>query len=75
MLDDVLKGSNVKALEDFLQDEICEETALKCSRQFVSKLDKLISRVRNITRLTIPGGLNSMSKGEGSFSLSFFCRN
>ena len=67
----MLKGSDVKVLEDFLQDDISEETALKCSRQFVSKLDKLISRVRNITRLTIPVSLNSQ-RVKSFFFLLFF---
>jgi len=44
-VDEALKHNNFQALETFLQNESKEETSLKCSRQFMTKLDKLFNRV------------------------------
>lgn len=44
LVDEVLKNSNFQALGDFLQDD--EGTTWRCSKQFLAKLDKLVSRVR-----------------------------
>ncbi|XP_024231265.2 synaptonemal complex protein 2 [Oncorhynchus tshawytscha] len=42
LVDEVLKNSNFQALGDFLQDD--EGTTWRCSKQFLAKLDKLVSR-------------------------------
>ncbi|XP_035513508.1 synaptonemal complex protein 2-like [Morone saxatilis] len=44
VLDEVLKSGNVQALDVFLQRDIQEGTPIKCSQQFLTKLDKLVSR-------------------------------
>ncbi|XP_070695015.1 synaptonemal complex protein 2 [Pempheris klunzingeri] len=43
-LDEVLKTGDVQALDVFLQRDIYEGTPIKCSQQFLTKLDKLVSR-------------------------------
>ncbi|XP_063745820.1 synaptonemal complex protein 2 [Eleginops maclovinus] len=44
VVDEVLKSGQVQALEVFLQRNICEGTVIKCSQQFLTKLDKLVTR-------------------------------
>ncbi|XP_067226595.1 synaptonemal complex protein 2-like [Chanodichthys erythropterus] len=44
LVDEAFKHSNFQALEKFLQNESKEEISLKCSRQFMTKLDKLFNR-------------------------------
>lgn len=46
VVDEALKTGDVKALDVFLQRDTCEGTPIKCSQQFLNKLDKLVSRVR-----------------------------
>ncbi|XP_077070162.1 synaptonemal complex protein 2 isoform X2 [Siphateles boraxobius] len=43
LVDEAFKHNHFQALEKFLQNE-SEETSLKCSRQFMTKLDKLFNR-------------------------------
>lgn len=43
-MDEAFKDNNFQALEKFLQKESKEETILRCSRQFMAKLDKLFIR-------------------------------
>ncbi|XP_034732402.1 synaptonemal complex protein 2 isoform X2 [Etheostoma cragini] len=44
VLDEVLKSGDVQALDVFLQRDIHEEAPIKCSQQFLTKLDKLVRR-------------------------------
>ncbi|XP_076734450.1 synaptonemal complex protein 2 isoform X1 [Maylandia zebra] len=44
IISEAVKSGDVRALDVFLQREIYEETPMKCSQQFLSKLDKLICR-------------------------------
>lgn len=44
IISEAVKSGDVRALDMFLQREIYEETPMKCSQQFLSKLDKLICR-------------------------------
>ncbi|XP_038579496.1 synaptonemal complex protein 2 isoform X5 [Micropterus salmoides] len=44
VIDEALKSGDVQALDVFLQRDIYEGTPIKCSQQFLSKLDKLVSR-------------------------------
>ncbi|XP_022597535.1 synaptonemal complex protein 2 [Seriola dumerili] len=44
VIDEVLKSGDVHALDVFLQRDIYEVTLMKCSKQFLSKLDKLVCR-------------------------------
>ncbi|XP_037627910.1 synaptonemal complex protein 2 isoform X9 [Sebastes umbrosus] len=44
VIDEALKSGDVQALDVFLQSNIYEETPMKCSQQFLTKLDKLVSR-------------------------------
>ncbi|XP_068996668.1 synaptonemal complex protein 2 [Embiotoca jacksoni] len=44
VIDEVLKSRDVRALDVFLQRDIREETPMKCSQQFLTKLDKVIGR-------------------------------
>ncbi|KAK9515487.1 hypothetical protein VZT92_026131 [Zoarces viviparus] len=44
VIDEVLKSGNVQALDAFLQRNIYEGPPIKCSLQFLTKLDKLVSR-------------------------------
>ncbi|XP_033942241.1 synaptonemal complex protein 2 isoform X2 [Pseudochaenichthys georgianus] len=44
VVDEVLKSGQVQALHLFLQRNIGEGTTIKCSQQFLTKLDKLVSR-------------------------------
>ncbi|XP_029292237.1 synaptonemal complex protein 2 isoform X3 [Cottoperca gobio] len=43
IIDKVLKSGHVQALDVFLQMNTCEGTAIKCSQQFLTKLNKLVS--------------------------------
>ncbi len=45
LVDEAFKHNNFQDLEKFLQNENKEETTIKCSRQFMTKLDKLFIRV------------------------------
>ncbi|XP_013766244.1 synaptonemal complex protein 2 [Pundamilia nyererei] len=45
IISEAVKSGDVRALDVFLQREIYEETPMKCSQQFLSKLDKLICRL------------------------------
>lgn len=45
-LDEVLKSGDDHVLDGFLQRDIHGETPMKCSKQFLSKLDELVCRVR-----------------------------
>lgn len=54
VIDEVLKSGDVQALDVFLQRDIYEGTPIKCSQQFLTKLDKLISRVRCSTLTNMP---------------------
>ncbi|XP_029361274.1 synaptonemal complex protein 2 [Echeneis naucrates] len=42
IINEVLKDGNVCALDVFLQRGMNDETSMKCSKQFLSKLDKLV---------------------------------
>ncbi|KAM9342503.1 uncharacterized protein sycp2 [Pholidichthys leucotaenia] len=44
VITDALKTGDVEALNGLLERDIHEETPVKCSQQFVTKLDKLITR-------------------------------
>nr|XP_033486036.1 synaptonemal complex protein 2-like [Epinephelus lanceolatus] len=44
VIDEVLKSGAVQPLDVFLQSNIHEGTVIKCSQQFLTKLDKLVSR-------------------------------
>ncbi|XP_029013447.1 synaptonemal complex protein 2 isoform X2 [Betta splendens] len=44
VLDEALKSRDVKNLDGFLQMDICEGTPIKCSQQFLTKLDKFVKR-------------------------------
>ncbi|XP_071331947.1 synaptonemal complex protein 2 isoform X2 [Trachinotus anak] len=44
VIDEVLKRGDVLALDAFLQNETYEGTPMKCSKQFLTKLDKLVCR-------------------------------
>ncbi|KAG7520462.1 hypothetical protein JOB18_029913 [Solea senegalensis] len=44
IIDEVLKSGDVHELDVFLQRDLCEGTSLKCSQQFLTKLDKLVQR-------------------------------
>ncbi|KAK2897784.1 hypothetical protein Q8A73_014164 [Channa argus] len=44
LIGDVLKSGDVQALEAFLQRDISEGTTIKCSQQFLAKLDRFVSR-------------------------------
>ncbi|XP_068608143.1 synaptonemal complex protein 2 [Brachionichthys hirsutus] len=43
IIDEVLKGGDVKALDAFLQSDIHDGSSINCSQQFLTKLDKLVS--------------------------------
>uniref|UniRef100_A0AAQ5XS90 Synaptonemal complex protein 2 Spt16M-like domain-containing protein n=2 Tax=Amphiprion ocellaris TaxID=80972 RepID=A0AAQ5XS90_AMPOC len=43
-IDEGLKSGNAQTLHVFLQTDIYEEIPVKCSQQFLTKLDKLVSR-------------------------------
>ncbi|XP_026222650.1 synaptonemal complex protein 2 isoform X2 [Anabas testudineus] len=43
-IDVVLKGGDVQALDAFMQRDILEGIPIKCSHQFLTKLDKLVNR-------------------------------
>lgn len=45
-IDELLKSGDAQTLDVFLQRDIYEGTPIKCSQQFLTKLDKLVSRVR-----------------------------
>ncbi|XP_022533035.2 synaptonemal complex protein 2 [Astyanax mexicanus] len=47
LVDEALKHCNVQALDEIILDESREGRASKCSKQFLSKLDKLINRELN----------------------------
>ncbi|KAK2529081.1 Sycp2 [Columba livia] len=63
LIDEVAKKKDFQLLEQFLATEDCENVSHKCSKQFVNKLDKLLSRefdkreVKSISTL-----LNSIQK-------------
>ncbi|XP_058499749.1 synaptonemal complex protein 2 isoform X5 [Solea solea] len=44
IIDEVLKSGDVRELDVFLQRDLNEGTSLKCSQQFLTKLDKLVQR-------------------------------
>ncbi|XP_076597979.1 synaptonemal complex protein 2 [Chaetodon auriga] len=44
IIDEALKSGDVQALDVFLQWDVHEGTSIKCSQQFLTKLDKLVSR-------------------------------
>ncbi|KAM7404534.1 hypothetical protein PAMP_011876 [Pampus punctatissimus] len=44
VIDEVFKSGDAQALNVFLQRDIYKGTPIKCSKQFLTKLDKLISR-------------------------------
>ncbi|KTG32331.1 hypothetical protein cypCar_00004933 [Cyprinus carpio] len=44
LVDEAFKHNNFQDLEKILQNENKEGTAIKCSRQFMTKLDKLFIR-------------------------------
>ena len=46
VIDEVIKSGDVQALDVFLERDTQEKTVMKCSQQFLNKLDTLISRVR-----------------------------
>lgn len=52
VIDKVLKSGDVQPLDGFLQWDIHEATTMNCSQQFLTKLDKLVSRVRCILTLS-----------------------
>lgn len=46
VIDDVLKNGNIQALDSFLQRDMQDGIPIKCSQQFLTRLDKLVSGVR-----------------------------
>ncbi|XP_073669161.1 synaptonemal complex protein 2 [Paramisgurnus dabryanus] len=48
LVDEALKHKNFQPLESFLQNDIKEGSSFQCSRQFVTKLDKLFLRELDI---------------------------
>lgn len=56
LVDQALKN-NFRALEEFLLNEASEGLTSKCSKQFLSKLDKLINRVGNWVSATYIAGV------------------
>ncbi|XP_042688202.1 synaptonemal complex protein 2-like [Centrocercus urophasianus] len=42
LIDEVTRKKNFELLEQYLEREDCENISYKCSKQFVSKLDKLL---------------------------------
>ncbi|KAJ1123035.1 hypothetical protein NDU88_001508 [Pleurodeles waltl] len=48
-VDDASRKSNFQPLEDLLQAKFCHSITQKCSKQFFTKLDKLICRVSQFT--------------------------
>ncbi|XP_057219010.1 synaptonemal complex protein 2 isoform X2 [Triplophysa rosa] len=48
LLDEALKHNNFQALEHFLQNESKLDSSFQCSRQFITKLDKLFVRELDI---------------------------
>ncbi|XP_075331608.1 uncharacterized protein sycp2 [Odontesthes bonariensis] len=44
VIDEVIKSGHIQALDVFLERDTHEKTVMKCSQQFLNKLDKLISR-------------------------------
>lgn len=51
LVDEAFKHRDFQALEKFLQNESKEEISLKCSRQFMTKLDKLFNRVSYLSNI------------------------
>lgn len=45
IIEETLKSGDVQTLDLFLQWDVREETSIKCSQQFLTKLDKLVSSV------------------------------
>ncbi|XP_027144283.1 synaptonemal complex protein 2 isoform X2 [Larimichthys crocea] len=43
VIDDVLKNGNIQALDSFLQRDMQDGIPIKCSQQFLTRLDKLVS--------------------------------
>nr|XP_055043933.1 synaptonemal complex protein 2 isoform X3 [Misgurnus anguillicaudatus] len=48
LVDEALKHKNFQPLESFLQNDVKEGSSFQCSRQFVTKLDKLFLRELDI---------------------------
>ncbi|XP_029912371.1 synaptonemal complex protein 2 [Myripristis murdjan] len=63
LVDEVLKSRNLQVLDAFLQEDIHEEATLKCSKQFLTKLDKLVTR-----------GLDQKDVKSASLGLTVICK-
>lgn len=50
VIDEVLKTQDVHPLDSLLQKDPSEVTHVKCSQQFLTKLHKLIIRVKGFAR-------------------------
>jgi hypothetical protein len=53
-IDDALRKNDFKPLLALLQIDICEDVKIKCSKQFLRKLDDLICRVNTHFYLIAP---------------------
>lgn len=53
-IDDALRKNDFKPLVTLLQIDICEDVKIKCSKQFLRKLDDLICRVNTHFCLIAP---------------------
>ncbi|KAI4881915.1 hypothetical protein NFI96_021091 [Prochilodus magdalenae] len=75
LIEEALKHGNFQALEQIVPDETIESRTSKCSKQFISKLDKLINREldnRNLKNASVVftilhklGDTLVFSEGEG----------
>ncbi|XP_077939847.1 uncharacterized protein sycp2 isoform X6 [Gasterosteus aculeatus] len=63
VIDEVLKSRNVQALDAFLQRNMNKEAPIKCSGQFLSKLDKLVCR-----------SLDQKDSKSASLGLAILCK-
>ncbi|KAK0135405.1 Synaptonemal complex protein 2 [Merluccius polli] len=65
LVDGALKSSNFQPLDLFLEEDLPEHTAIKCSKQFLFKVDKLVNlaiRKLNVVLDKIPDELKKEKK-------------
>ncbi|KAL1249718.1 hypothetical protein QQF64_020723 [Cirrhinus molitorella] len=79
LLDEAFKHNNFQDLEKILQNESKEETTIKCSKQFMAKLDKLFIREMDLGNvdhaclvLTVLHKYGEMLVFPGSGGISWF---
>ncbi|MEQ2260281.1 hypothetical protein XENORESO_011627 [Xenotaenia resolanae] len=59
----VLKSGDVQLLDAFLEMNTCKDISIKCSQQFLNKLDKLVTQSLDQTEITTANlGLASLYK-------------